>query len=119
VIPNWDFEIVENPQPGQYRWLEFAWRATASETRGTSLHLAGSQAGGVLLHAGEALKVDGAVASKVAAAPPREWAVVRVDLWPLLKQPQRIRSLSLGVGGGAAEFDRIRLGRTEADLAAK
>jgi hypothetical protein len=45
--------------------------------------------------------------------------VVRVDLWPLLKQPQRIRSLSLGVGGGAAEFDRIRLGRTEADLAAK
>jgi hypothetical protein len=32
-VPNWDFEIAENPKPGQYRWLQFAWKASSPETK--------------------------------------------------------------------------------------
>ena len=33
AVPNWDFEIVEKPEkPGQYRWLQFAYKAIASRT---------------------------------------------------------------------------------------
>ena len=34
TIRNWDFEIVENPQPGQYRYLQFAWKAAVARDQG-------------------------------------------------------------------------------------
>ena len=34
ATPNWDFEIVEKPaKPGQYRWLQFAYKAANPGTR--------------------------------------------------------------------------------------
>ena len=117
VMPNWDFNIVEHPEkPGEYRWLDFAWKATSTETRGLSLRLGPHHGGGVVLHAGEVTHFESVIESKQAESPPAEWQTVRVDLWKLNGQPFSIRSLSLGAVGGGALFDRIRLSRSEADL---
>jgi hypothetical protein len=53
TLPNWDFEIVENPQPGQYRYLQFAWRTLAQETRGVALQLDNGAHDGFMWYAGE------------------------------------------------------------------
>ena len=60
---------------------------------------------------------EGVLASKqVADTPPREWQVVRADLWEMLKKPIQLEALGLAAEGGGAEFDQIVLGRTEKDL---
>jgi hypothetical protein len=117
VLPNWDFEIVENPQKsGQYRWLEFAWKVAGAETKGVTLRVGPHHGAGVALSAGTATPFEGAVAVTHTAALPSRWETVRVDLWKLHGKPFAIRSMSLGSVGGGALFDRIRLGRTEKDL---
>jgi len=116
VVPNWDFEIVEHPQPGQYRWLQFAWKALSPQTKGITLRLAESHYGGFSFVAGEPTAMEGATVVKQAGAPPSTWQVVRVDLWALPKKPWRVRSLGLGAKGGGAAFDQILLGRAESDL---
>jgi hypothetical protein len=117
VLPNWDFEIVEHPErPGQYRWLEFAWKAASSDTRGVTLRVGPHHGAGVALSAGEATAFESAIAIEQSPRPPERWETVRVDLWKLHGQPFSIRSLSLGSVGGGALFDRLRLGRTEMDL---
>ncbi len=117
VIPTWDFEIAEHPQPGQYRYAQFAWRALSPATRGMMLQFEGDAYGRRRrYYAGENRPEDGAYAKKVADSPPRDWQVVRVDLWELLQHPTRIRGLNLGTIGGPAAFDQIRLGRTRDDL---
>lgn len=117
VLPNWDFEIVERPEKsGQYRWLEFAWKAAGPETKGLTLRAGPHHGGGVALSAGEATAFEGAVVIKQSSALPSQWQTVRVDLWQLHGKPFPIRSLSLGSTGGGALFDRIRLARTEKDF---
>jgi hypothetical protein len=117
VIPTWDFEIVENPQPGQYRYAQLAWRALAPETRGLMLQFEGDAYG---LHrryyAGQHNPEEGTVAKQVVDTPPADWQVVRVDLWELLQKPTRIRGLRFATIGGPAAFDQILLGRTPDDL---
>lgn len=111
ALPNWDFEIVEKPKPGQYRYLQFAWRATKPTTKGIVLRL-----GPVACYAGERKPDPETIPRKVADAPPGEWRVERIDLWQVLKKPTRIQSLRLASYGGPAAFDQILLGRTEKDL---
>jgi len=143
-IPNWDFEIVEDPQPGQYRYLQFAWKAAgrpgagASDMKGTTVELGGEKlplAGlpndtkGITLaiggqnmpwasfYAGTLTKLsEGGVQKQLSNDVPIEWRVERVDLWGLLKKPGRIQSISFGTSGGGALVDKILLGRTEKDL---
>jgi len=117
TVPNWDFQIAEHPQPGQYRYLQFAWKALSPATKGITLRVAPSHFGGIALVAGTPTNFEGMAIKKVADVPPTEWTIVRVDLWEALQQhPLAIRNLSLGAVGGAAVFDRILLGRTEEDL---
>jgi outer membrane protein assembly factor BamB len=121
-LANWDFQIVEAPVAGQYRYLQFAWRATSAETRGIALQLGSSTEHGrqVGICAGEYTPIWGASRKQMAGAPPREWQVVRVDLWELFgKKPVRIQSLGLVSVGGPAVFDQILLGRSEKDLPAE
>ena len=120
LIPNWAFRVVENPKkPGEYRWLTFAWKGSES-TRGMTLRVGEHHAGGVALHAGEATKFESILASpSIAEKPPTQWTVVTVDLWKLAGREMPIASMSLGTIGGPALFDRIILGRTEADVAEK
>jgi hypothetical protein len=120
VLPNWDFEIAEKPQPGQYRWLQFSWKAQSPEAKGISLCLWGAQYGErALFHAGEPMKEEGTVQRKIAETPPQKWENVRVDLWDFYKKPVRIRSMSLGCVGGPVAYDRILLAREEKDLPEK
>ena len=120
LIPNWAFRIVEQPtNPGEYRWLSFAWKGSEG-SRGMTLRVGEHHAGGVSLHAGEAAKFESVlVTQQVAATPPKEWAMVTIDLWKLTGREMTIGSMSLSTVGGAARFDRILLGRTEADAVRK
>lgn len=120
LIPNWNFRVVENPtKPGEYRWLTFAWKGSET-TRGMTLRVGEHHAGGVALHAGEATRFESILASpSVADKPPTQWTVVTVDLWKLAGREMTIASMSLGTIGGPAQFDRIILGRTEADVSEK
>jgi hypothetical protein len=117
VLPNWDFEIAENPKPGQYRYLQFAWRASSPQTKGMMLRLDGDSYGNsVSCYSGSYSKEEDSRGRKIDDAPPSEWKVVRVDLWEVLKKPVRIRGLRLRSTGGPAAFDQILLGRTKEDL---
>jgi outer membrane protein assembly factor BamB len=119
-LPDWDFEIAENPKPGQFRWLQFAWKALDAKTDGMQLLIGGAwPGGGVGVTAGKSIFTNGVIADKkLAVTPPTGWTVVRVDLWDAVKRPLRLQALSLAASGGAAAFDAIVLGRTEADLPA-
>jgi outer membrane protein assembly factor BamB len=119
TLPNWDFEIAEEPKPGQYRYLQFAWKAAAAGTKTAYLRLDGvgqvsSEA--VTFYAGAAVPDRAPNPKKVGDAVPDDWQVVRVDLWDALKKPVRIRGMHLGSPGGSAAFDQILLGRSESDL---
>lgn len=118
ALPDWDFEIEEHPKPGQYRWIQFAWRALSPDTTGMSLLLGKPwPGGGYAFEAGTQAWREGVLATKsVAAAPPQAWQVVRADLWSLYRHPLRIQEMSLAATGGGAAFDQIVLGRTETDL---
>jgi outer membrane protein assembly factor BamB len=123
TLPNWDFEIVQKPRPGQYRYLQFAWRALDPRTKGINLRLDDGSQGAVEntvnVYAGqEAPGTKAKYSKKVAAAPPRNWRVVRIDLWKVFGKPVRIRAMRLSSPGGSAAFDQIVLGRTEKDLPA-
>jgi outer membrane protein assembly factor BamB len=117
ALPNWDFEIAEKPGPGQYRYLQFAWKATSPDTKGIALQVNEMRYGvGVSAYCGEFKTPDGVKPKKIADAVPQEWQVVRIDLWEVFKQPARVQALRLSCRGGGALFDQIVLGRTEDDL---
>jgi len=133
AIPGWDFEIVEKPQrPGQYRWLQFAWKPLSPDTKAMAVLIGWQWASGLFAAVAGAPDYDGLpdgrpgggsllVAQKVADAPPADWQVVRVDLWKLKSageniKPGNIRCLGLVASGGGMAVDSILLGKNEADL---
>jgi hypothetical protein len=111
AVPTWNFEIVEDPQPGQYRWAQWSWKALSPDVKGATLQL-----GGLRLHAGQPSGEAHIAAHPVGDSVPGEWQTVRVDLWKVLKKPANIQTMYLGAIGGPVGFDRVILGRTEADL---
>lgn len=113
AVPNWDFEIAEDPKPGQYRYLQFAWKATSEKTTGVGILLSG-----LSVIDGDAKWREGVrFEHKLNGTPSTEWTTVRVDLWALTKgKPPRIQALSIMAKGGGALFDQILLGRTSDDL---
>jgi hypothetical protein len=64
TIRNWDFEIAENPRPGQYRYLQFAWKAQSPQTKGITLRLAESHYGGYGFAAGSPRRRSGRPSSR-------------------------------------------------------
>jgi hypothetical protein len=115
-LPNWDFEIVENPAPGQYRYLQFAWRALSPDTKGITLQVGPQEGDRLAVSVGQATPGEGVKPMKIAGAPPAEWKVVTVDLYEAFKKPVHIQTMRLGSRGGGAAFDQILLGRTRKDL---
>ena len=116
TVPNWDFPLAETPRPGQYRYLQFAWKALSPATRGITLSVGGNRFGGLAAVAGAPTHFEGDTEKTITTTPPTEWQVVRINLWKELPQLTEIRRLRLGAIGGPAAFDKILLGRTEADL---
>lgn len=133
AVPNWDFEIVEKPEkPGQYRWIQFAYKTLKPETRGVSIRVGTYANQGVIaINMGEPASQEKHLVwaqRQMADKPAMEWTVVRLDLWQVLQEgvkgnpwskgPFRITSISLYTVGGGASFDQILLGRSEKDLKA-
>jgi hypothetical protein len=110
-VPNWNFEIVEVPQPGQYRYLQWAWKALSPEVKGATLQL-----GGMRLHAGKVMGEAHYPAHEVGATVPGQWQIMRVDLWKLAKKPINVESLYLSAAGGPVGFDQIVLSQSEEAL---
>ena len=77
------WQPAKDPGPGQYRYLQFAWKATSEKTTGVSLLVGRAwPGGGVAVAIGEARWKEGVtVEHRVDGKPPGEWTVVRVDLW--------------------------------------
>ncbi len=82
-LPGWEYRIAENPQPGEFRYLRFAWKS--SQAQGIMIELA---ADGQWPPAGEPLRryycgknTTGWQAREVSPDVAREWTVVTVDLW--------------------------------------
>jgi outer membrane protein assembly factor BamB len=116
ALPNWDFEIAEVPKPGQYRWLQFAWKALSRQTTGMSLLIGRAwPGGGYAIVAGDQGWSEGVLATeRVAISPPLDWQVVLVDLWRLYhEKPVRIQSLNLAATGGGLAVDQILLAQSE------
>jgi outer membrane protein assembly factor BamB len=116
TVRNWDFQIAEHPQPGQYRYLQFAWKALSPATKGITLCVNEGGYEGYSIAAGDATAWEGKTVVKKLDTPPASWQLVRLDLWAVAKKAWRVRALRLGVKGGGAAFDQIVLGRTESDL---
>jgi putative membrane-bound dehydrogenase-like protein len=114
-IPGWDYKIRENPGPGEYRHLRFAWKA---EGDGVMIELA---AGGLWPKANQSNRryfsgknTSGWKAVQVAADPPRDWTVVTVDLWKDCGN-FTLTGFAPTAMGGPALFDKIELLRTPKD----
>ena len=118
AVPDWDFTIAEQPGPGQYGYLQFAWKALPG-TAGMSL-LVGREwpGGGLAVTVGEGAWSEGLIAERrLTGQVPTEWTTVRVDLWALSRgAPPPVYGLGLMSNGGGARFAHITLARTEADL---
>jgi putative heme-binding domain-containing protein len=112
-IPGWGYRIVENPGPGEFRYLRFAWKSRGA--RGVMLELA---AEGRWPPAGEPLRryysgrnTTGWEAVQVAADAPQQWTVVTRDLWQDFG-PMVLTGIAPTAMGGEALFDRIELLRS-------
>jgi putative membrane-bound dehydrogenase-like protein len=109
-IPGWSYRIVEEPGPGEYRYLRLAWKTPAGA--GVMVELADKGAWPPADSArGRLYSGANATAWKalpVAKEPPRDWAVVTVDLWKEFG-PMTLTGLAPTAMGGEAYFARIEL----------
>lgn len=112
-IPGWEYPIRENPVPGEYRYLRFAWKSRGGE--GAMIELAG---GGKWPPADKPLwryysgkNKTGWAAVEVAPEPPGQWTVVTRDLWKDFGD-FTLTGIAPTAIGGKAWFDKIELLRT-------
>jgi hypothetical protein len=102
-IDTWLYPIAEEPEPGQYRWLQMAVKRRSPELKELKLWLG---------------HPDGSPFTVIPLEPTDDWQLVRVDLWQLAKKPLNVTQFWLAFNNGAGAVDQIVLGRTEADLGA-
>ncbi|MEU1117431.1 MULTISPECIES: hypothetical protein [unclassified Streptomyces] len=121
AMHDWDFRIVQNPgAPGEYRYLQFAWKALSAGTTGISVRFGPATSAPIFsVSVGDSHwpPQTSMVEKRVEGPVPTEWTVVRVDLWQITAgRVKVIDQLALRSNGDGALFDQIALGRTEADL---
>jgi len=112
-IPGWDYRITENPGPGEYRYIRFAWKSRKGQ--GVMIELA---ADGQWPPAEQPLhryysgkNTTGWAAVCVAPESPNDWVVVTRDLWKDFGT-FTFTGIAPTAMGGSALFDRIELLRT-------
>ena len=108
-IPGWQYPIREQPGPGEFRYLQFAWKAKGS---GVMIELANggrwppAQSAQGRYFAGKNSTPWQAV--RVSDQAPRQWTIVTRDLWLDLGDVT-LTGLAPTAMGDAALFDRIEL----------
>jgi RNA polymerase sigma factor (sigma-70 family) len=116
-MPRWLYRIAENPRPGEFRYLRFAWKRT--EAPGIMLQLQAHPRKWLRYYAGDVSPTVQAWGPmiRVAEQPPRGWEMVTRDLFQDYGRAVIIGiGLSALEGDGQAFFDHIYLGRTIEDL---
>ncbi|WP_320779244.1 hypothetical protein [Streptomyces sp. CRN 30] len=121
AMHDWDFRIVQNPSaPGEYRHLQFVWKALSDRTTGMSLRLGPAKSAPVFsVSVGDSHwpPQTSLVEKRIDGPVPTDWTVVRVDLWEFTAgRVQIVDQLALRGNGDGALFDQIVLARTETDL---
>jgi hypothetical protein len=119
VIPDFAIKIRQNPAPGEFRYLQFAWKKPQGNIA-LSLSVDGKfrtskdkigyryQAGGGALYNGIAIRVD--------AIQPQEFTVITRDLYADFGEFTITGLGFAAVEGPDAWFDHVYLGRTPADF---
>jgi putative heme-binding domain-containing protein len=112
-IPGWQYRIVENPEPGEYRYLRYAWKSRGGH--GVMIELAGDgkwpPAEKPLWRYYAGRNTTGWAAVEVSPEAPREWTVVTRDLWKDFGT-FTLTGMAPTAMGGDALFDRIELLRS-------
>jgi hypothetical protein len=116
-LPGWSFIITKVPEPGQYRYLRFAWKRT--EAPGIMLQIHAKPNAWHRYYAGtlsEQTMSWGAM-TRVENSAPRKWELVTRDLFADFG-PMTITGIGFSAldGPGVAYYDHIYLGRTIEDL---
>ena len=112
-IPGWEFRIRENPGPGEYRYLRFAWKQRSGH--GAMVELADdgrwppAESPGRRYYAGR--NTTGWAAVCVDEESPGEWTVIERDLWADLGN-FTLTGIAPTAMGGEVLFDRIELLQT-------
>ena len=111
-IDGWRFQITKAPKPGEYRYLRFAWKADGCA--GIMLQMHDAKDWHIRYTAGQ--NVQGWQSKTVAEKAPPDWALVTIDLFADFGE-RTLQGIALtALGGNAAYFDHIYLGRTIEDL---
>ena len=117
LMPGWSFKIAEKPQPGEFRYLRFAWKRT--EAPGIMLQLHAPPNAWHRYYAGSISKrtQEWGAMTQIDEAVPRQWKMVTRDLFAD-HGAMTITGIGLSAleGPGYAYFDHIHLGRTIEDL---
>ena len=112
-IEGWRFPIVEDPEPGEFRWLRLAWRTDGGD--GVLVELAADGAWPPAesperrYYSGE--NSTDWKANRVSKKAPRSWTVVTVDLWRDCGE-FTLTGIAPTALGGRAWFDRVELLRS-------
>lgn len=116
ALPGWNFEVVENPKPGQYRFIRFAWKKPAPGSTSIMIQLYTKSRGWENRYlAGK--NGPGWAATSVADATSADWVVVTRDLFKDFGGPMVITGIAFTpMDGQPGLFDHLYLGRTLEDL---
>ncbi len=116
-LKGWNYPIVENPQPGQYRYLRFAWKRVEGPGIMIQLHSKGIWNQRYLAGMRSKQTMAWGPVLAISDKSPSEWTVVTRDLFkdfgPLTLQGLALTPMD---GGGSGLFDHFYLGATSADL---
>ena len=120
-IPGWNYPVVEKPEPGQYRFIRFAWKRIGKpdQTVGIMIQLHSNGSWNQRYYAGERSPLTSTWGAMLQIDPnvPTEWTVVTRDLFkdfgPMTLHGIALTPMDNGVAG---LFDHVYLGRTLEDL---
>ncbi|NUQ60959.1 MAG: c-type cytochrome [Pirellulales bacterium] len=112
-VPGWEYPIRENPVPGEYRYLRFAWKCRGGD--GVMIELAG---GGNWPPADKPVwryysgrNTTGWAAVEVSPRQPGDWVVITRDLWKDFGD-FTLTGIAPTAMGGKVWFDKIELLRS-------
>jgi hypothetical protein len=123
-LPGWDLAIRSEPNPGEYRFVRFAWKKRGGKQLGLHLAQRGEFAPADLINPKESLRYHGGRetaknyghALQFRDQPPDQWDPVTRDLWVDFGNVD-VSGLRFVCGDGeAALFDHIYFARTPQDL---
>ena len=100
-IDTWMHPIAENPQPGEYRWLQLAIKRLSPDLKSIKIWLGHPDVNPVAV---------------LPLKPVDDWQLLRFDLWALQKRALNITQIFFAFENGPGAIDQIVLGRSEADL---